>query len=440
MESKVCIYRALIACILLFSASCIQKQDALIVEYDGPPLIQFRCILVPESPAMVHSIKIPGNSKNRFTDTIWYELSTSSGTDIAYQAPNSKEEYLPFSNTRVMHGETYILKGCYLDDTFSQEVRIPSRIQLYANQLPNGPQDKNIKIEFWGTNQNLYSVSAIIPIDYIDEDPYGRNRNTWRPPDLGFALLDFTDFYRTKTLSSIFEPNATSQFNYNGFSIDHVIKPNSIQFRIGDSSSFLNYFKEVVGVPIKLNTDTNSMSSYWHYGKKILLCDSDIEWLIMNMPENYYAFNTNQFSNVPEFKLPVVSKNFRGYALGYYYETLNNLEIQDRSQKLASFLLFDKSGNRVSARSIDNCVYNIEISNIGIGDSKKIMQMFDSYLTAAQLEQILNRSKEFVFIRIFALNIQSLKRRMFYYQGPILNEKQFSMYDTIPRQFYFYEE
>ena len=420
----------LIACILLLSASCIQKQDALLVEYDGPPLIQFRCILLPDSPAIVHSIKIQGNAKNSFADTIWYELHSKTGVDKIYQSPNTKSEYFTFKNTTVTYDETYILKGSYLDDTFEQVVKIPSRIQFSARQTPNQADDANIKMQIEVKNNNTEDVSVFFPVVLLDGDPFGRNRNTWRPPDLGFSLDEVNGIIRRNTEIVNLVKNNNLNFTFE-LPIRQLYNEVTTQFRIQDTFQFYNIFRDILGRPVQLHT----VDKHLDLRLKLLVCNSKFADMLANMPENYYAYNTNQFSNVPEFNVPVATTHFRGYALGYYYDVIDDFEVTDLSAKLSPIILVGATGDTISKMTQENCIYFHWGNPI-------TFKMYDNFLTSGQLKYILDRvpdNEKVKLERITTINLITEKIRNFYYQAGSLTKDEFIEHLEAKKPLYFYE-
>jgi hypothetical protein len=439
MAYKVCIYRALVACILLFSASCIQKQDALIVEYDGPPLIQFRCILVPESPAMVQSIKILGNAKNTFTDTIWYELISSKGIDKVCQAPANNDEYLSFTNTQVKHGETYILRGYYLNDTFFQTIKIPSQIRFSSKQIPNKVGDESARVQIEVENNNRESISVLFPVKQVDSDLYGRNLNNFSyPTELGFELLINSDYFNYKNTETIvLEKKTKSSFI---FELPHFFSLNYVntQYRLLDSIQIYNLFAKPLGNPVQINTKKTRLDT----SLKLIICESKAIDLLHNMPEKYYVYNTNQFSNVPEFKLPVVTQHFRGYAVGYYYDIIEDFAVSDLSTQLAQFILINSNGDTLSGRSINSCAFNLRCTNIN-GELIFLTNLYQDKLTENQLFIIRNENKgnnKIKLDRIDAIDLLTNKRYKFVSKDSFYTLEQLSEHAYAKKPLYFYEQ
>lgn len=351
MENKIRIYCGLVF-ILIFGASCLQKQDALILDKaDLSPIVQIRCILVPNISPVIHSIRHK-RASYEYGD-ITYTLFWENGSEtVVHRNTDEIEMYIPFSNTFIQEGRTYKLIGKMKEDEFEEEIYIPETpVQIEFKQIePFNTNDKyaNFNARINSNNSELWIISPIQLYQSGFNPP---------PPD---SVNYFNPYYQNNQRLAI-NLIKVSSTNPNNKFISQIVPvfrgKQYISFDLNVGNFFYVFRGEEVGTnPFygfnRIIDDKKCMPSSYFF----LICSKKSGQILTNSPERWTNDRVPPFSNIPPYPLNIDHKIFKGYFMGYQLFSPPLTLFKDKSGRINSINFFDKNSNQVD-EALPNYVF-----------------------------------------------------------------------------------
>jgi len=323
MENKISFYSRLIF-ILILSASCLQKQDALILnKADLPPIVQFRLTIVPNYTPMIHSIR--HKRANYEYGDITYTLSWENGSETVVHPKDFETElYIPFLNTTIQEGRKYKLVGKMKDDEFEEEIYIPEKpTQMQFDQIePYLTRDKHAKFKAKvnAENSDLFIMTPI----------------RWDSTTGAMSIVNGGGTQFNTKIIAISKGNKSVSFEQNVSGFFRVFKDGQV-----GSNPFYKFEHTV--------DSKNCIPSIYCF----LICDNKSGSILTNRPEHWTTEKVPPFSNIPPYPLNVDHKIFKGYFIGYQLFSPPLTVFQDKSGVVTKINFFDKNLNKIEEQFPD---------------------------------------------------------------------------------------